>query len=601
MIHGATIAQQLELLKAYEDRTRYQARLALRDRPTAEVLPAVQRWIDGLDPKDPELEHHLLEALWVHEHHDTVNLPLLKRLLGAKEFRARAAAVRVLQHWFDRVDGAMALLAPMVRDEAPRVRLEAVRALSFVPTAAAAEAALGVLAKPMDYYLQYVLDSTMTTLEPAWKPRLTSGAPFAEDNPAGLAFVLERLEPGELASVKRSDPVYEALVSRPGIDPALRRDALSALATRDRHVDGDGAARGGEPRGGDARRRRGGRRPDAAAGRHAHGRSGRPAARRWRIWPAPARCDTVRQGALLALLRLDGSADAVWRLTGGSARLRMDLLRAAAAAPEGPAVDSLRAAVLPWFRDAVATGTPLAPPQPPVTGRYVRLVRPGRATVLSVTEVQVFSGGENVAMKGTATQSSTLAGGATGGHAPRAIDGGLEPDLPAGTDPAEGHASSSRAPNRIPWWELDLGAERPIDTIALWAASADTRNGVLLSVLDASRKPVFVQDGLRLQAPMYPVDIGGDLTIPLQTAAIAMLPGMRGHEAETVPLLAHAGDQAGAAAGGAGGDPPDAGRRVADGAARARRRRGRCATSRRSRRCSEPVPASPRRSPLAAS
>ena len=65
--------------------------------------------------------------------------------------------------------------------------------------------------------------------------------------------------------------------------------------------------------------------------------------------------DTVRQGALLALLRLDGSADAVWRLTGASARLRMDLLRAAAAAPEGPAVDSLRAAVLPWLRDGVAS------------------------------------------------------------------------------------------------------------------------------------------------------------------------------------------------------------------------------------------------------
>ena len=37
---------------------------------------------------------------------------------------------------------------------------------------------------------------------------------------------------------------------------------------------------------------------------------------------------------------------------------------------------------------------------------------------------------------------------------------------------------------------------------------------------------------------MYPVDVGGDLTIPLQTAAIALLPGMRGQEAETVPLLA---------------------------------------------------------------
>ena len=114
-----------------------------------------------------------------------MNLPLLKRPLAAKEF-APAAAVRVLQHWFDRVDGAMALLAPMVRDEAPRVRLEAVRALSFVPTPAAAEAALGVLAKPMDYYPQCVLDSTMTTLEPV-EAALTSGASFAEDNPAGLA------------------------------------------------------------------------------------------------------------------------------------------------------------------------------------------------------------------------------------------------------------------------------------------------------------------------------------------------------------------------------------------------------------------------------
>jgi azurin len=247
--------------------------------------------------------------------------------------------------------------------------------------------------------------------------------------------------------------------------------------------------------------------------------------------------DTLRQGALLALLRLDGSADAVWRLTSTSARLRTDLLRAAADAPDGPALDSLRAAVLPWLRDGIAAGTPLAPPQPPVTGRYVRLVRPGRATVLSVTEVQVFSGGENVAMKGTATQSSTLAGGATGGHAPRAIDGGLEPTLPPGTDPLQGTVQFTSA-EQDPWWELDLGAERPIETIALWAASADTRTGVHLSILDADRRPVFVQDGLRLQAPMHPVDIGGDLTIPLQTAAIAVLPGMAGQEAQTVPLLA---------------------------------------------------------------
>ncbi len=535
-IHGASIAEQLELLKAYEDRTRYQARLALRDRPTAEVLPAVQRWIDGLDAADPEIEHHLLEALWVHEHHDAVNVPLLKRLLAAKEFRARAAAVRVLQHWFDRVDGAMTLLAPLVRDEAPRVRLEAVRALSFVPTAAAAEAALTVLGQPMDYYLHYVLDSTMTTLEPAWKPVLTSGGSFSAGNPAGLAFVLDRLEPGELAAVKRSGPVYEALLSRPGIAPAVRREALAALAaTRGTTVvrellaavDRRSAAPGGGAASGDLLRLL----ADLPAAELA---AERPALERI---ARDGLVDSARQGALVALLRVDGSADAVWKLTGGSARLRTDLLRGVATAPDGPAVGALRATMLSWLRDAAATGAALAPPQPPVTGRYVRLVRPGRATVLSVAEVQVFSGGENVAMKGTATQSSTVAGGATGGHAPRAIDGGLEAALPAGTDPLKGTVQFTSA-EQDPWWELDLGAERPIETIAVWAAAADTRSGVHLSILDASRRPVFVQDGLRLQAPMHPVDLGGNLEIPLMTAAIAVLPEIRGREADTVPLLA---------------------------------------------------------------
>ena len=165
-IHGQPIAAQLELLKAYEDRTRYQARLALRDRPTEEVAAAVRQWVASLDVNDPELEHHQLEALWVLQHHDLVELPLLLKLLDAKEFRARAAAVRVLQLQFDRVDGALGHLGRLVNDEAPRVRLEVVRALSFLKSAAAAEIAVQVLRHPMDYYLRYVLDETTRALEP---------------------------------------------------------------------------------------------------------------------------------------------------------------------------------------------------------------------------------------------------------------------------------------------------------------------------------------------------------------------------------------------------------------------------------------------------
>ena len=119
-----------------------------------------------------------------------------------------------------------------------RDRLEAVRACSFIPTAAAAEVALKVLNHPMDYYLRYVLDETMTALQGAWGPALsTSAAPsgagtkgFATDNPAGLAYVLERMKPAELAAVPPSVAPARTLLSRNDIPNAERQKALDALA-----------------------------------------------------------------------------------------------------------------------------------------------------------------------------------------------------------------------------------------------------------------------------------------------------------------------------------------------------------------------------------
>ena len=66
-------------------------------------MSALGTWIAGLDPSDPDYQHQLLEALWVYEHHDVVDRPLLQRCSRRSEFRARAAAVRVLHDWFDRV------------------------------------------------------------------------------------------------------------------------------------------------------------------------------------------------------------------------------------------------------------------------------------------------------------------------------------------------------------------------------------------------------------------------------------------------------------------------------------------------------------------
>ena len=75
----------------------------------------------------------------------------------------------MLCYWRDRVQDPLALLKVQVGDESPRVRLEAVRALSFFQTSKAAEIALEVLDKEKDpkkpdYYIKYCLDETMKQL-----------------------------------------------------------------------------------------------------------------------------------------------------------------------------------------------------------------------------------------------------------------------------------------------------------------------------------------------------------------------------------------------------------------------------------------------------
>ena len=59
---------------------------------------------------------------------------LLATLLHAKDHHARAAAVRVAGLWQDRLPNPSELLAPLVADEHPQVRMEAVRALARVPS-----------------------------------------------------------------------------------------------------------------------------------------------------------------------------------------------------------------------------------------------------------------------------------------------------------------------------------------------------------------------------------------------------------------------------------------------------------------------------------
>jgi glucose/arabinose dehydrogenase/azurin len=531
-IAGEPIEKQLDLLKAYEDRTRYLARLALREQPTEKVTAALRTWVGALDPADPQVEHHLLEALWVYQHHGVVERDLLLRLLSAKEFRARAAAVRVLHHWFARIGDGIDLLAPMTGDPAPRVRLEAVRALSFVPTVKATDAALRLLQQPTDYYLQYALDSAIATLEPVWKPAFTAGQPIAADNPDGLAYLLARLKPVDLTALPRSEPVYHELLRRADVDAKYRQEALAGLAKSSGRsvlqelvaaIDRVDGIPGGRAASGDLVR---------LLFSPAVGSLDAARADLQRL-ATSGRTDVVRQGGWAAIMTADGSVERAWTQASASARGRIDLLDSI------PMVASaeLRRALYPHVSallagDSASSMTPVVP----VLGRYVRVILPGRDRTLGLAEVEITSGGQNAARGATATQSSVIPGGDFGGSADRAIDGR--------SDRSKAGAQVAFTTEELdPWWEVDLGAEKPVDTLIVqpYLVDGESEDATLhVSVLNGVRETVFAADGLALGVPRHAIRVGGDLSAAVNAAAMSALPHLPGHDAESFGLLAAA-------------------------------------------------------------
>ena len=165
-IAGEPIDRLLDLLKEPEDRVRYRAKIELSGRDPKAVMTALQTWQDRLDPKDTSYEHHMMEALWMHQWNNRVDQKLLARMLHSTEPWARAAATRVLCYWRDQVENPLGLLKVQVNDEHPAVRLEAVRAASFFRTPDAAAVALQSIDHPQDRFLEYTLDQTMNTLKP---------------------------------------------------------------------------------------------------------------------------------------------------------------------------------------------------------------------------------------------------------------------------------------------------------------------------------------------------------------------------------------------------------------------------------------------------
>lgn len=108
-------------------------------------------------------------------------------------------------------DPRLDLLSTLVRDPSPKVRVDALRGLARIPTARAAELALGVLEMPMDPKLDYALWLTLNDLAEPWIAAVTSGAWKPAGREGQLAFALRSLKPEQvgrvLAAILGSQPL----------------------------------------------------------------------------------------------------------------------------------------------------------------------------------------------------------------------------------------------------------------------------------------------------------------------------------------------------------------------------------------------------------
>jgi putative heme-binding domain-containing protein len=196
----ASIEELLEALTLPEHWHRLHARMELKSRGTDAVLAKLDEWTAALDDSDTQFEHLRVEALWTYQ---ALNVPaprLLEQLLESDEFRARAAAVRVVGKWHDRLDNTLELLESTITDPHPRVRLEAVIALRRVGTLRAFEIAMQAMDKDVDASIDYSLWFTARELIPGWFPAFKRGDLNLGGDQRKLVFALQSMDSAEVVA-----------------------------------------------------------------------------------------------------------------------------------------------------------------------------------------------------------------------------------------------------------------------------------------------------------------------------------------------------------------------------------------------------------------
>ena len=160
--------------------------------------------------------------------------------------------------------------------------------------------------------------------------------------------------------------------------------------------------------------------------------------------------------------------------------------------------------------------------------RYLRIELPGKDRHLMLAEVQAFVGKENVALKGTATQSSIDYDGAPA----RAIDNNTNGKY------FDANSVTHTKKELNPWWQVDLNSMQDLDKIVVWnrtdgfTVTGSHLNNFKVILLDEAKKVVWEETVVKAPNPNVTLSLNGSRAVPLAKAFADY--SQMGFEAENV-------------------------------------------------------------------
>jgi mono/diheme cytochrome c family protein/glucose/arabinose dehydrogenase len=171
-IDGASLEELFENLKLPEYRTRYRTKREIREHDKNLVFNKLQVWLNNLDTKDPNYEHHQLEGLWVSWGINKIDVKLLEKLLKSKDERVRAAAVHAARFNEKSLPNQAKIFEKASKDKSGRVKMEALTASSWLSESDAEPILRNIEKKPMDEWLKTILNYTRRPSREIMAPNL---------------------------------------------------------------------------------------------------------------------------------------------------------------------------------------------------------------------------------------------------------------------------------------------------------------------------------------------------------------------------------------------------------------------------------------------